>query len=36
VSYPPILNFDDALPCDEKEEEDEVLQILHAMTQIVT
>jgi hypothetical protein len=23
VSYPPILNFDDALPCDEKEEEDE-------------
>jgi hypothetical protein len=23
VSYPPILVFDDALPCDEKEEEDE-------------
>ena len=22
VSYPPLLNFDDALPCDEKEEED--------------
>jgi hypothetical protein len=38
VSYPPILNFDDALPCDEKEEEDEFsnFQILHAMTQIVT
>jgi hypothetical protein len=25
VSYPPILNVDDALPCDEKEEEDEFL-----------
>jgi hypothetical protein len=23
VSYPPLINFDDALPCDEKEEEDE-------------
>jgi hypothetical protein len=23
VSYPPLLNVDDALPCDEKEEEDE-------------
>jgi hypothetical protein len=23
VSYPPLLVFDDALPCDEKEEEDE-------------
>ena len=23
VSYTPLLNFDDALPCDEKEEEDE-------------
>jgi hypothetical protein len=22
VSYPPILNFDDILPCDEKEEDD--------------
>jgi hypothetical protein len=27
VSYPPILNFDDALPCDEKEEEDEFLSL---------
>jgi hypothetical protein len=27
VSYPPILNFDDALPCDEKEEEDEILSL---------
>jgi hypothetical protein len=25
MSYPPILNVDDALPCDEKEEEDEFL-----------
>jgi hypothetical protein len=23
VSYPPLINFDDALPCNEKEEEDE-------------
>jgi hypothetical protein len=23
VSYPPLIDFDDALPCDEKEEEDE-------------
>jgi hypothetical protein len=23
VSYPPLLVFDDVLPCDEKEEEDE-------------
>jgi hypothetical protein len=22
VSYPPLLFFDDALPCDEKEEEE--------------
>jgi hypothetical protein len=22
VSYPPILNFDDILPCDEKEEDE--------------
>jgi hypothetical protein len=38
VSYPPPLVFDDALPCDEKEEEDEFssFQTLHAMTQIVT
>jgi hypothetical protein len=27
VSYPPILNFDDALPCDEKEEDDEFLSL---------
>jgi hypothetical protein len=27
VSYPPILNFDDALPCDEKEEEDKFLSL---------
>jgi hypothetical protein len=27
VSYPPILNFDDALPCDEKEEEDEFISL---------
>jgi hypothetical protein len=27
VSYPPILNFDDALPCDEREEEDEILSL---------
>jgi hypothetical protein len=27
MSYPPILNFDDALPCDEKEEEDEFLSL---------
>jgi hypothetical protein len=27
VSYPPPLVFDDALPCDEKEEEDEFLSV---------
>jgi hypothetical protein len=27
VSYPPILNFDDALPCDERNEEDEILNL---------
>jgi hypothetical protein len=27
VSYPPILKFDDALPCDEKEEDDEFLSL---------
>jgi hypothetical protein len=38
VSYPPLLVFDNALPCDEKEEEDEFSNVrtLHAMTQIVT
>ena len=23
ISYPPLINFDNALPCDKKEEEDE-------------
>jgi hypothetical protein len=27
VSYPPTLNFHDALPCDEKEEDDEFLSL---------
>jgi hypothetical protein len=27
VSYPPILSFDNALPCDEEEEEDEILSL---------
>jgi hypothetical protein len=27
VSYPPILSFDDALPCDEKEDDDEFLSL---------
>jgi hypothetical protein len=27
VSYPPTLVFDDALPCDEKKEEDEILSL---------
>jgi hypothetical protein len=33
VSYPPLIDFDDALPCDEKEEEDDDIQIVEALDQ---
>jgi hypothetical protein len=33
VSYPPLVNLDNPLPCDEKEEEDDDIQILEALAQ---